>query len=55
MFSALVLLIPKLDNKAEWVVAINANKVVTVGVLLQDDASTSLRSCIYWAGILTDC
>jgi hypothetical protein len=34
MISALVLLIPKSDNKAECVVAIDANKIDVVGVLL---------------------
>jgi hypothetical protein len=34
MISALVLLISKSDNKAEYAVAINANEVIVVGVLL---------------------
>jgi len=34
MISALVLLILKSENKAECVVAIDANKVVIIGVLL---------------------
>ena len=34
MISALVILIPKSDNKAECVVAIDANKIDVVGVLL---------------------
>jgi len=55
MISALVFLILKSHNKAECIGAINANKIVVVGVLLQDYASRSLRSCIYWAGKLTDC
>jgi hypothetical protein len=55
MISALVFLILKLDNKAECDVAIVANEIVVVEVLFQDDASRSLRSCTYWAGILTDC
>ena len=55
MISALVLLISKSDNKAECVVAIEANEVVAVGVLLKHDASRSIRSCIHWAIIITDC
>ena len=56
MISVVVLLILKLDNKTECVVAIVANEIVVVGVLLEDDAaSRSLRSFIYWAGILTYC
>jgi hydrogenase maturation factor len=34
MISALVLLIFKSDNKAKFVVAIDANDVIVVGVLL---------------------
>ncbi len=34
MISALVLLISKSDNKAEYVVPIDANEVIVVGVLL---------------------
>ena len=34
MIFALVLLISKSDNKAEFVVAIDANEVIAVGVLL---------------------
>ncbi len=34
MISALVLLISKTDNRAECVVAIDANEVIAVGVLL---------------------
>ena len=55
MISALVLLISKSDNKAEIVVAIDANEVIDVGVLLYHDTSRSFRSWIYWAGIVTDC
>jgi hypothetical protein len=55
MISALVLLISKSDNKAECIVAIDANEVIVVGVLLYHDASRSSRSWIYWARILTDC
>jgi hypothetical protein len=55
MISAVVFLIPKSNNEAECVVAIDANKVGNFGVLLQNDASRYLRSCIYLAGISTDC
>jgi hypothetical protein len=56
MIFALVFLILKSDKKAECVVAIDANEIVVVGVLLFDNTSKSLRSWIYyWAGILTDC
>ncbi len=47
MISALVLRIPKSDNKAECVVAFDANEIVVVEVLLEDDASRSSRSCIF--------
>ena len=52
---ALVFLIPKLDYEAECVVEIDANKVLIVGLLIQDDVSRCLRSCIYRAGIMTNC
>jgi len=55
MIFALVFLIPKSDNEAECVVAIDTSKLGIVGVLLQYDASRYLRSCIYLAGISTDC
>ena len=55
MIFVLVLLILKSDNKAECVVAIIANEIVVVDVLLYHDASRSIRSCIDWAIILTDC
>ena len=55
MISGLVLLILTSDHKAECVVAIDANEIDVVGVLLQDSASRSLRSCTYWAGRMTDC
>jgi hypothetical protein len=54
MISVLVLLILTSDNKAKCVVALVSNEIVVVKVLLKDDASKSLRSGIYWAGILTD-
>ncbi len=54
MIFALVFLIRKSDNKAERIVAIDANEIVVAELLLEDDASRSLRSCILWAGILTD-
>jgi hypothetical protein len=53
MISTLGLLIPITNNEIECVVAIDANKDVIVGVLLQDDASKSLRSEA--SGILTGC
>jgi hypothetical protein len=55
MISALVFLIPKSDNEAEYVVPIDANKVVIDGVLLEDDASRFLRSCICYAEVLIVC
>jgi hypothetical protein len=47
MVSALVLLISKSDNKAECVVAFDANEVIDVGVLLYHYASRSLKSWLY--------
>jgi hypothetical protein len=55
MIYALVLQFPESHREVTFVAAIDANKVVIVGVLLQDDASRSLRYFIYWAGILIDC
>jgi len=55
MISLTVFLIPNSDNEAEYVVTIDAHKFVIVGVLLQDDASRYLRSCIYLAGRLSVC
>ena len=36
-------------------VAIDANEIAVVGVLIQNDAARSLRSCIYGTGMLSDC
>jgi hypothetical protein len=47
MIYALFFLIPKYSHEIKCVVTIDANKVGIVGVLLQEDASRSLRSCIY--------
>ena len=54
MLYVLVLLILKSNNKAECVVAIVASEILVVVILLYNDASRSIRSCIYWAGILAD-
>jgi len=54
MISALVLLIPKCSQEAEFVVAIDASKVGIVGVLLQEDFDGHLRPCAYWARKLKD-
>ena len=50
-----VLPIPKSGHEAKYVVAMDARKDGIVWVLLQEDASRSLRSCIYLARILNDC
>ena len=55
MTSPLVLLIPKSDHEVDYVIAIDATKAGIVGVLIQDDAARSLRSCIYWARTLNEC
>ncbi len=47
MCSALVLLIPKSSQEAEFVVATNASKVNIAGVLLQEDYDGHLRPCAY--------
>jgi len=54
MISAPVLLIPKSDHDAEFIVATNANKVGIAGVLLQEDYEGTLRPCAYWARKLKD-
>ena len=54
MISAQVLLIPKREHEAEFVVATHASKVGIDGVLLQGDTSGSLRPCAYWARKLKD-
>jgi hypothetical protein len=55
MISAPVLLMPKMENEAELVVATNVGKVGIFGVLLQEDTSGSLRPCAYWARKLKYC
>jgi hypothetical protein len=55
ILSALDLLISGSGYEAECLVAIDANNVGIVGVRLQQDASRSLRSRIYWARILHVC
>jgi len=55
MISALVLPVPKSDHEATYVAAIDATKFGIVGVLIQNDAARSLRSCIYGTGMLSDC
>ena len=47
MILAPVLLIPKMGQDADLVVATDANKVGIDGVLLQEDTSRSLRPCAY--------
>ena len=54
MISALVLLIFKFGEEAEFVVAIDASKVGIAGVLLQEDYDGHLRPCAYWARKLRD-
>jgi hypothetical protein len=55
MISAPVLSIPKMGHEAEFVVANDASKVGIASVLLQEDTSSSLRPCAYWARRLKDC
>jgi hypothetical protein len=55
MISAPVLLILKMVHEAEFVVATDASKVGIVGVILQEDTSSSLRPCAYWARKIKDC
>ncbi len=55
MFFAPVILIPKMGQEAEFLVATDASKVGIAGVLLQEDTSGSLRSCAYWARKLKEC
>ena len=54
MISALVLLIPKSSQYAEFVVATYASKVGIARVLLQEDSEGTLRPCAYWARKLKD-
>ena len=54
MISAPVLLIPKFDRDAEFIVATDASKVGIAGVLLQEDFEGHLRPCAYWARKLKD-
>ena len=44
-----------MGHEAEFVVATNASKVGIVGVLLQEDTSSSLRPCAYCARKLKVC
>ena len=55
MIAAPVLIIPKVGQDAEFVVATDASQVGIAGVLLQDDDTGSLRPCAYWARKLKDC
>ncbi len=45
MISALVLLIPKSGQDAEFIVAPDASEVGIAGVLLQEDSEGHLRPC----------
>ena len=54
MISAHVLLIPKSDQEAAFIVATDAIKVGIVGVLLQEDREGHLRPCAYWDQKLKD-
>ena len=54
MLSALLLLIPKSGRDAEFIVATDASKVGTTGVLLQEDFEGHLRPCAYKAHKLKD-
>jgi hypothetical protein len=47
MMSAHVLLIPKCDQEAEFMVATDESKVGIAGVLLQEDSKGHLRPCAY--------
>ena len=47
MIFALVLLVPKPNHEATYVVVIDAEKFGIVGVLIQNDSARSLGSCIY--------
>ena len=55
MISAPVLLIHKRGRDSEFVVVTDASKVGTVGVLLHEDISGSLRPRACWARKLKDC
>ena len=44
-----------MGHEAQFVVATDASKVGILGVLLQGDASSSLRHCAYWARKLKYC
>ena len=54
MIYASVLLIPKSDRDAKFIVATDASKVGIVGVLLQEDFGGCLRPCAYRARKLKD-
>jgi hypothetical protein len=49
MISAHVLLILKSGQDEEFIATTDASKVGIVGVLLQEDSESHLRSCAYWA------
>ena len=49
MISALVILILKSGQEAEFVVATDASRVGIAGILLQEDSDGHLRPCAYWA------
>ncbi len=52
--SALVLLIPKYGEEAEFVVTTHASKVGIAGVLIQKYSNVHLRPCAYLARKLKD-
>ena len=54
MMFALVLLIPKSGQDAEFIVATDASKVGIARVLPQEGFEGHLRSCAYWARKLKD-
>ena len=53
--STLVWLIPKSNHDQNFLLQLMQTRLVLFGYFRQDDASISLRSCIYWAKILNDC
>ena len=54
MIHADLLLIPRSDQDARFVVATDASKIGIVGVLLQEDSKGRLRYCAYWDRKLKD-
>jgi len=52
--SVYVLLISKYGQEAEFVVALDANKIGIAGVLLREESEDHLRPCAYWARKLKD-